>query len=155
MGYNTRQGKQHQLNEHYKVSFASVHFDGQVEFWYGTYIKGRGRVSWLNFVRDLHARFSSLFRESVIGEFHKLRQTTTVEQYYNDFETLRSILVSGGSKFEEGYFIQSFISGLKDEIRLEVEKFDAGDLSRAIFLARKHEARLNNAWYHPITIART
>ncbi|KAK2974937.1 hypothetical protein RJ640_009219 [Escallonia rubra] len=143
------------VDEQYKVSFASVHFDGQAEFWYGTYIKARGKVSWPNFARDLHARFSSLFRESVIGEFHKLRQTTTVEQYYNDFETLRSILVSEGSKFEEDYFIQSFISGLKDEIRLEVEKFDVEDFSRAIFLARKQEASLNNAWHHPRTIART
>ncbi|KAK2979579.1 hypothetical protein RJ640_020071 [Escallonia rubra] len=143
------------VDEQYKVSFASVHFDGQAEFWYGTYIKARGRVSWLDFFRDLHARFSSLFRECVIEEFHKLRQITTVEQYYNDFETLRSILVSEGNKFEEGYFIQSFISGLKDEIRLEVEKFDVGDLSRAIFLARKQEASLNNVWHHPRTIART
>ncbi|KAK2973512.1 hypothetical protein RJ640_016201 [Escallonia rubra] len=143
------------VDEQYKVSFASVHFDGQAEFWYGTYIKARGRVSWPNFVRDIHARFSSLFRESVIGEFHKLRQATTVEQYYNDFETLRSILVSEGSKFEEDYFIQSFISGLKDKIRLEVEKFDVEDLCQAIFLARKQEASLNNAWHHPRTIART
>ncbi|KAK2986011.1 hypothetical protein RJ640_005103 [Escallonia rubra] len=132
-------------DEQHKVNFASVHFDGQVEFWFGTFIKAKGKVSWLNFVRDLHARFCSLFRESVIGEFHKLRQATTVEQYYNDFETLRSILVSEGCKFEEDYFIQSFISGLKDDIRLEVENFDVGDLSRAIFLARRQEASLNNA----------
>ncbi|KAK2975292.1 hypothetical protein RJ640_026800 [Escallonia rubra] len=143
------------VDEQYKVGFASVHFFGQAEFWYGTYSKARGKVSWPNFVRNLHARFSSLFRESIIGEFHKLRQTTTVEHFYNDFETLRSILVSEGINLEEDYFIQSFISGLKDEIRLEVEKFDVGDLSRAIFLARKQEDSLNNAWHHPRTTART
>ncbi|KAK2970128.1 hypothetical protein RJ640_001605 [Escallonia rubra] len=137
------------------AGFASVHFFGQAEFWYGTYSKARGKVSWPNFVRDLYARFSSLFRESIIGEFHKLRQTTTVEHFYNDFETLTSSLVSEGINLEEDYFIQSFISGLKDEIRLEVEKFDVGDLSRAIFLARKQEASLNNAWHHPRTTART
>ncbi|KAK2988469.1 hypothetical protein RJ640_000786 [Escallonia rubra] len=143
------------VEEQYKVSFASVHFDGQAEFWFGTYIKAKGIVSWPNFIRDLHARFSSLFRESIIGEFHKLRQITTVEQYYNDFKTLRSILVSEGCKFEENYFIQSFVSGLKDDIRLEVEKFDVEDLSRAIFLARKQEASLHNMWHSPRTISRT
>ncbi|KAK2975213.1 hypothetical protein RJ640_003008 [Escallonia rubra] len=143
------------VDEQYKVDFASVHFFGQAEFWYGTHSRARGKVSWPNFVRDLYARFSSLFRESIIGEFHKLRQTTTVEHFYNDFETLRSILVSEGRNLEEDYFIQSFISGLKDEIRLEVEKFDVGDLSRAIFLARKQEASLNNAWHHPRTTAKT
>ncbi|KAK2966210.1 hypothetical protein RJ640_027875 [Escallonia rubra] len=144
------------VEEQHKVSFASVHFYGQAEFWFGTYIKAKGMVSWLNFVRDLHARFSSLFRESVIGEFHKLRQVTTAEQYYNEFETLRSILVSEGCMFEEDSFTQSFISGLKDDdIRLEVEKFDVGDLSRAIFLARKQEAILDNIWHHPRIVART
>ncbi|KAK2965950.1 hypothetical protein RJ640_002680 [Escallonia rubra] len=143
------------VDEQYKVSFASVHFDGQAEFWYGTYIKAKGRVLWVNFVKDLHARFSSLFKESIIGEFHKLRQTTTVEQYYNDFETLRSILVSEGSMLEESYFMQSFISGLKDDIRLEVEKFDVGDLSRAIFLARKQEASSCKVWHLPKTMTRT
>ncbi|KAK2988840.1 hypothetical protein RJ640_018457 [Escallonia rubra] len=142
------------VDEQYKVSFASVHFDGQAEFWYGTYIKAKGRVLWVNFVKDLHARFSSLFKESIIGEFHKLRQTTTVEQYYNDFETLRSILVSEGSMLEESYFMQSFISGLKDDIRLEVEKFDVGDLSRAIFLARKQEASSCKVWHPPRTMTR-
>ncbi|KAK2970411.1 hypothetical protein RJ640_016265 [Escallonia rubra] len=143
------------VDELYKVSFVSVHFDGQAEFWYGTYIKSRGRVSWFTFVKDLHARFSSLFRESIIGEFHKLKQTNTVEHYYNDFETLRSILVSEGSQFEENYFLQSFISGLKDDIRLEVEKFAVDDLSRAIYLARKQEASLNNVWHSPRTMTRT
>ncbi|KAK2993465.1 hypothetical protein RJ640_005159 [Escallonia rubra] len=137
------------VEEQYKVNFASIYFDGQAEFWFGTYIKAKGIVCWQEFTKDLHARFSSLFRESIIGEFHKLRQATTVEQYYNDFETLRSILVSEGSKFAEEYYIQGFISGLKDDIRLEVEKFDVGDLSKAIFLARKQEASLQTSWHNP------
>ncbi|KAK2993192.1 hypothetical protein RJ640_005160 [Escallonia rubra] len=116
---------------------------------YGWVRKAKGKVCWQEFTKDLHARFSCLFRESIIGEFHKLRQATTVEQYYNDFETLRSILVSEGSKFAEEYYIQGFISGLKDDIRLEVEKFDVGDLSKAIFLARKQEASLQNSWHNP------
>ncbi|KAK2978074.1 hypothetical protein RJ640_003567 [Escallonia rubra] len=81
--------------------------------------------------------FAKLFKESVIGEFHKLRQTGTVEQYYNEFETLRSIMANKGCRFDESYFIHNFVSGLRDKIRLKVDKFEVFDLSRSIYLARK------------------
>ncbi|KAK2970614.1 hypothetical protein RJ640_013489 [Escallonia rubra] len=124
------------MEKNLKVNFASVHFEGQAEYWFSTYIRPRGRLYWPEFVRDLHARFAKLLKESVLGEFRKLRQTGSVEQYYNEFETLRSILVNEGGRFDESYFTQNFVSGLRYEIRLEIEKFDLYDLSRAIFLAR-------------------
>ncbi|KAK2975804.1 hypothetical protein RJ640_022764 [Escallonia rubra] len=142
----------HPMDEMLKVNFASVHFEGQAEHWFGTYTKAKGKVSWTEFVRDLNSRFAQLFKESIIGEFHKLRQLGSVEQYYNEFKTtLRSVLVNEGCKFEEVYFVQSFISGLKDELRLEVEKFEVHNLSRAIYLARKQEATINNSWYQSRT----
>ncbi|KAK2989279.1 hypothetical protein RJ640_000029 [Escallonia rubra] len=130
------------VDECNKVNFASIHFEGQAEYWFGAYIKTKERVLWPEFVKDVHSRFAKLFKESVVGEFRKLRQQSSVEAYYNDFETIRSMMVSEGCKLEEEYFTQSFISGLKEEIRLEVEKFETSDLSRAIFLARKDEASI-------------
>ncbi|KAK2978990.1 hypothetical protein RJ640_029958 [Escallonia rubra] len=142
------------VEERNKVNFASIHFEGQTEYWFGAYIKTKERVLWPEFVKDVHSRFAKLFKESVVGEFHKLRQQTSVEAYYNDFETIRSMMVSEGCKLEEEYFTQSFISGLKEEIKLEVEKFETSDLSRAIFLARKHEASMQQSWHTPRTSTR-
>ncbi|KAK2980948.1 hypothetical protein RJ640_025097 [Escallonia rubra] len=139
----------HPMDEAYKVNFASVHFEGQAEHWFGTYIKAKGRVHWGEFVRDLNSRFAKLFKESVIGEFHKLRQLGSVELYYNEFETLRSVLVNEGCRFDEVYYVQSFVSGLRDEIRLEIEKFELNGLSRAIYLARKQETALSSNWHQP------
>ncbi|KAK2990954.1 hypothetical protein RJ640_002962, partial [Escallonia rubra] len=65
---------------------------------------------------------------------------------------LRSMLVSEGCKFDEGYYIQSFVGGLRDDIRLEIEKFELYDLSRAIYLARKQEASVQNTWHSPRTV---
>ncbi|KAK2989832.1 hypothetical protein RJ640_029560 [Escallonia rubra] len=123
--------------------------EGQAEHWFGTYIKAKGRVQWKEFVNNVNSRFARLFKESVIGEFHKLKQLGTVEQYYNEFETIRSVLVNEGCKFEEDYYVQSFVSGLRDEIRLEIEKFELYDLSRTIYLARKREAALSRSWHQP------
>ncbi|KAK2991121.1 hypothetical protein RJ640_025871 [Escallonia rubra] len=106
------------VEERNKVNFASIHFEGQAEHWFGAYIKTKERVLWPEFVKDVHSRFAKLFKESVVGEFHKLMQQTSVEAYYNDFETIRSMMVGEGCKLEEEYFTQSFISGLKEEIRL-------------------------------------
>ncbi|KAK2992562.1 hypothetical protein RJ640_022755 [Escallonia rubra] len=139
----------HPMDETHKVNFASAHFEGQAEHWFGTYIKAKGRVQWKEFVNDVNSRFARLFKESVIGEFHKLKQLGTVEQYYNEFEAIRSVLVNEECKFEEDYYVQSFVSGLRDEIRLEIEKFELYDLSIAIYLARKQEAALSRSWHQP------
>ncbi|KAK2986483.1 hypothetical protein RJ640_001006 [Escallonia rubra] len=124
----SRQGKGFEDSHKDYFQQTNVHFEAQAEYWFGAYIKARGRVLWPVFVRDITARFAKLFKESVIGEFHKLRQVGTVEQYYNEFETLRSIMVNEGCKFDDSYFTHSFISGLKDEIRLEVDKFEVYDV---------------------------
>ncbi|KAK2975240.1 hypothetical protein RJ640_021984 [Escallonia rubra] len=106
------------VEERNKVNFASIHFEGQAEHWFAAYIKTKERVLWPEFAKDVHSRFAKLFKESVVGEFHKLMQQTSVEAYYNDFETIRSMMVSEGCKLEEEYFTQNFIRGLKEEIRL-------------------------------------
>ncbi|KAK2988545.1 hypothetical protein RJ640_022496 [Escallonia rubra] len=142
------------VDETSKVNFASIHFEGQVEYWYSAYIKVKKRVLWPEFVKDLHARFAKLFKDNVVREFHKLRQKSSVKAYYNDFETIWSMMVSEGCQIAEEYFTHSFISGLKEEIRLEVEKFETSDLSRAIYLARKHGASLQQSWHAPRTASR-
>ncbi|KAK2993952.1 hypothetical protein RJ640_000550 [Escallonia rubra] len=120
----SRQGKGFEDSHKEYFQQTNVHFEAQAEYWFGAYTKARGKVLWPVFVRGLTARFAKLFKESMVGEFHKLRQVGTLEQYYNEFEALRSIMVNEGYKFDDNYFTHNFISGLKDEIRLEVDKFE-------------------------------
>ncbi|KAK2967465.1 hypothetical protein RJ640_001840 [Escallonia rubra] len=120
----------------------------QVEYWYSTYIKPLGKVSWNQFVRDFYAQFSNVSRDSVIGEFNQLRQTTTVSDYYNHFEELRAQVVEEFGALNEGYFIKSFIGGLKPEIRSRVEQFEVVTLTKAIHIARKEEVAIANLFPH-------
>ncbi|KAK2974149.1 hypothetical protein RJ640_021440 [Escallonia rubra] len=110
----------HPMDEMLKVNFASVHFEGQAEHWFGTYTKAKGKVAWTEFVRDLNSRFAQLFKESVIGEFHKLRQLGSVEQYYNEFETLRSVLVNEGCSLRKYILckVSLVVSRMKSDWRL-------------------------------------
>ncbi|KAK2974245.1 hypothetical protein RJ640_016731 [Escallonia rubra] len=132
------------LHEDFKVAYASVHFEDQVEYWYATYIKPLGKVNWDRFVKDLCARFLDVSRDSVIGEFNQLKQVATVGEYYNYFEELRAQVVEEFGIMDESYFVKSFIEGLKPEIISRIEQFEVATLTRAIHIARKEEIAISN-----------
>ncbi|KAK2966031.1 hypothetical protein RJ640_012290 [Escallonia rubra] len=132
------------VHEDYKVPYASVHFDAQAEHWYAAYIKPIENVDWDFFVRDLYARFSVLTGVSVLGEFNKLHQMGTVDDYFNRFEALRAQVVQEFDYLDESYFCMSFIGGLRPEIQSRVEQFEVGSLTKAIYIARREEVAIQN-----------
>jgi len=67
-----------------------------------------------------------------VGAFTKLRQNGSVEEYQTDFEIL-SNKISGVS---EEFRISTFLSGLKDELRIIVTMFKSNTLVVAFGLAR-------------------
>ncbi|KAK2978834.1 hypothetical protein RJ640_030645 [Escallonia rubra] len=132
------------VHEDFKVAYASVHFDAQAEHWYAAYIKPIENVDWDSFVRDLYARFSVLTGVSVLGEFNKLQQSGTVDDYFNRFEALRAQVVQEFDYLDESYFCMSFIGGLRPEIQSIVEQFEVGSLTKAIHIARREEVAIQN-----------
>ncbi|KAK2989789.1 hypothetical protein RJ640_022560 [Escallonia rubra] len=132
------------LHEDYKVSYASVHFDAQAECWYVAYIKPLGRVRWEPFVKDMYARFSLTNGISVMGDFNRLVQVGSVDEYFNNFEAMRAQVVQEFDYLDENYFCMSFVGGLKPEIRSRVEQFAVDTLSKAIYIARREEVAIQN-----------
>ncbi|KAK2994452.1 hypothetical protein RJ640_000911 [Escallonia rubra] len=130
------------IHEDYKVPYASVHFDAQAKHWYAAYIKPVENVDWESFVKDLYARFSVLTGVSVLGEFNKLKQIGTVDDYFNKFEALRAQVVQEFDYLDESYFCMSFIGGLRPEIQSRVEQFKVGSLTKAIYIARREEVAI-------------
>ncbi|KAK2968998.1 hypothetical protein RJ640_007863 [Escallonia rubra] len=139
----------------YKVSYASVHFDAQAECWYAAYIKPLGRVRWEQFVKDMYARFSLTNGISVMGDFNKLIQVGSVDEYFNNFEAMRAHVVQEFDYLDENYFCMSFIGGLKHEIRSRVEQFEVDTLSKAIHIARREEVAIQNLFKTPRTLQPT
>ncbi|KAK2988869.1 hypothetical protein RJ640_024050 [Escallonia rubra] len=137
------------IHEDYKVSYASVHFDAQAECWYATYIKPQGRVRWEQFVKDLYARFSLTNGISVMGNFNRLVQAGSVEEYFNQFEEMRAQVVQEFDYLDETYFCMSFIGGLKPEIRSRVEQFEVDTLSKAIHIARREDVAIQSLFKTP------
>lgn len=59
----------------------------------------------------------------MVAEFNKLRQTDSVLAYQEQFEELRALMLVSNNSLSEQYFISSFISGLKEEIKFVVQMF--------------------------------
>lgn len=75
----------------------------------------------------------------IIAEFHNLKQTGTVTEYQEKFVELRDFLMTVNYGLTEDYFISSFLSGLKEEIRCSIRKPKPETLIHAFNLARIQE----------------
>ena len=92
-------------------------------------------TKWEDFVGALYIRFVLLMYEDPVGTFTKLRQTGSVEEYQTAFEIL-SNKINGVS---EEFRISTFLSGLKDELRIIVTMFKPNTLDAAFGLAQLQE----------------
>lgn len=86
-------------------------------------------------------RFENPETRDVQDLFNKLRQMTTVADYEDKFEELRSLVVQKNKGLSEDYFISSFISGLKDHINTSVRMFRPQIFNNAAFLAKQEETK--------------
>lgn len=111
-----------------KLDIAFFHMEWKALSWFG-WLKDLGLVgSWDDFTKALKIRFKPSTYEDPIGAFTKLRQTTTVEEYQTEFEVL-SNKIKG---LTEEFRISTFISGLKDELKIMVTMFKPNTLLAAL-----------------------
>ena len=52
-----------------------------------------------------------------VEEFNKLKMQGSVEDYLRRFEELKALIGAAHLSLPESYFVLSFISGLKDDLR--------------------------------------
>ncbi|KAK6135833.1 hypothetical protein DH2020_030441 [Rehmannia glutinosa] len=135
----------HALSDFEKIVTAGMNIDGMADHWYLEYIKGKENMSWDKFTSMVLDRFLNEEGSHVIGQFNKLRQEGTVQDYILEFEELRAFMLDRVNKtHSEEYFMESFISGLKTEIREMLELLKPQNLMDAMKLARKQESRLTS-----------
>lgn len=77
-------------------------------------------MNWKLFITDVVARFENPEHKDVQELFNKLKQVTTVDDYEDKFEELRAMVLHKNGGFTEDYFMSSFLSGLKDHIKVSV-----------------------------------
>ncbi|KAJ9180942.1 hypothetical protein P3X46_009126 [Hevea brasiliensis] len=88
--------------------------------------------TWTDFESQCNKRFGPPIRSNKLGELAKLKQTGSVEDYQNKFETL----VSRAGTLTQLQKIQLYISGLQEYIAVEVELHQPQDLVSAMSMSR-------------------
>ncbi|KAL4297353.1 hypothetical protein GQ457_12G009450 [Hibiscus cannabinus] len=129
------------LDEH-RLDMASMYLVGRAESWFDGYIMQKPRILWPEFATDLCLRFCDKASTDIIEEFNKLTQTGSVEQYQEKFEELPPFMLLHNSSLGDVYFLSSFISGLKEEIRHRIKVQQPSSLSAAFRQAKLIELSL-------------
>ncbi|XP_026399465.1 uncharacterized protein LOC113295338 [Papaver somniferum] len=133
----------HNIEEHQKVSVASIYLEGKADKWFLNFQIAKPFLSWKKLSEGVYARFENPVDDNFIGSFNKLCQVTTVEEYFEQFEAL---MLKSNPHLTEQYFVMSFISGLKAEIKNFILMFCPATLLQAFSLARmqEHKSRSGN-----------
>ncbi|VFR03390.1 unnamed protein product [Cuscuta campestris] len=109
------------------------------------YGQGRNNICWDEFVMDLGARFKEDDHNDIVEEFNKLCQTGDLEEYVDKFEELKGLLLRKRPNMPQEYFLDSFIAGLKPQIKPFVKAFAPTSVTKAISYARLQEQTVE-AW---------
>lgn len=118
-----------------KIHLASFHMEGKALTWYQWLLASHPITTWPEFVQAIQVRFASTPFDDLVADFTKLRQVFTVEEYQTEFEVLSNRI----PRLPEYVRISTFVSGLRDDIRIMVTMFRPTNLPTAFVLARLYE----------------
>ena len=114
-----------------------IHLDGKALQWHQRYVKSQGALKdldWQTYAKAMRARFFDNEYSDPMSELVTLRQSASVEEYYEEFESLLNLL-----QLSDEYALSIFISNLKADISKSVRLFHPKDLTHALNLARQME----------------
>ncbi|CAN1751344.1 Transposon Ty3-I Gag-Pol polyprotein [Linum perenne] len=132
----------HQIPDEQRVEVASLLLEDKADIWFQGWSADRPNPYWDDLTEELIRRFSDSACVNVVGSFNKLKQTGTVLDYQEKFEDLRSRMMKLNPALNEAYFINSFISGLDEEIQPVLLMLQPPDLTTAFLQARMEEASI-------------
>lgn len=99
-----------------KVLYAALYLEGEADVWYQSLQEEQPGLLWEEFISHICQRFATRGYENLVGQFNKLTQKGKVEEYVKFFEELKAYMSAQNKPYSENYFIESFLSGLKEEI---------------------------------------
>jgi hypothetical protein len=108
------------VETHLWVKVASMHFTGSAARWLSSLDDNFQSWSWSSFSRMVLERFGKDEYELFIRKLFHIKQTTSVSEYVDQFNVLVDNLVSYGRHTDPMYFIQRFVDGLREDIRVVV-----------------------------------
>ena len=115
----------------HRVSLASFHLEGIALQWHRWMAKFQGPITWEELAKVILLRFGPTDFQDPSEALFRLRQTTSIVAYHEEFEKL-SYQVNG---LPEPFLIDCFIAGLNDDIRMDIKIKHPTTLSKAMGVA--------------------
>lgn len=97
------------------------------------------QLLWPEFVKLVCQRFSTAGYENIVGQFNKLTQKGKVEEYITQFDELKYYVMAQEGFHREYYYVDNFVSGLKEEISQYLYNQKPKSMQEARDLARGQE----------------
>lgn len=123
------------------LQIASFHMDGPALAWYQSMHSNNHFHSWDAFAAALEVRFGDSPYVDHMGFLAKLRQSSTVTAYFTSYEAL----ANRTSQLPATFLLSNFISGLRPDIRREVQALRPSSITQAQGLARLQEDKFLDA----------
>ncbi|XP_027127715.2 uncharacterized protein [Coffea arabica] len=132
----------YQVPEEHKIDVIKMYLEGKADRWFQGVRIERPRLSWEEFGELLCLRFNDRTGRDIVEEFNKLQQVGSVEEYQEKFEELKALMMIRNRNLDEKYFISSFLSGLKEEIKPMIKMLKPVTLVEAFELSQWQEYSL-------------
>ncbi|XP_052876295.1 uncharacterized protein LOC128282166 [Gossypium arboreum] len=124
-------------NEEDKVGLASFHLLGEAQLWFDQIEEEETNLDWERFRECCHVRFGPPMSNNPLGELANLRQIGTVEEYQRQFQSLQAKTTDLKPRQQ----VNLFIAGLVEELRIDIEMQQPGNLGVAMNMARTLERK--------------
>jgi len=121
----------YEVSDSVKTRFAALNFSGTAASWLHS-VECKGRITdWEEFCSLVLARFDRNQYQTHMKQFDSLKQTTSVDDYYNKFIELSHHILLYNPAYDHVFFVNRFLTGLKDEIRTAITLHRSKDVETA------------------------
>lgn len=104
--------------------------------WWQTYKLNHPAVTWKQFTGEIQEKFGSDDYKSAINELLDLKQTSTVEEYTTQFQSLQYGVSMHSCWYDALFFATEYVRDLRDDIRVVVEPQVPTTVERETIIAK-------------------
>ena len=127
------------IHKTFWVPMAALNFSGAVAIWLQSVQKKLNSFDWESFSALLTTCFGRDRHQLLIRQFYTIKQTSTVADFIERFESLMNHLISYSELTHPYFFLTRFVEGLQADIRVVVMVQRPPDLDTACSLALLQE----------------
>ena len=125
-----------------KIEVVMIHLEGKALQWHQRLIKTKGSMKdlqWNEYIAEMRGRFHNDEFADPMADLVSLKQSSTVEEFYEEFEALLNLL-----NLSEDYALSIFLSNLHPDISKSIRLFHPKSLTHALSLAKQMETIISN-----------